>query len=66
MLNMKGAINYYGNYDFETGDTLQNQLSTNATYLVLYDKDEDTKYYEHLFRNTDVTKKLSTNVFIIK
>jgi hypothetical protein len=66
MLKMKGAINYYGNYDFEKGVASVTQLDVNSTYLVLYDKDEDTKYFEHMLRNTDVTDKLSTNVFRIK
>ena len=66
MLKMKGAINYYGNYDFEKGVASVTQLDVNSTYLVLYDKDEDTKYFEHMLRNTDVTDKLSTNIFRIK
>ena len=66
MLKMKTAINYYGNYNFETGEASVPQLGVNAEYLVLYDKDEDTKYFEHMLRNTDVTDRLSTNVFRIK
>ena len=66
MLKMKSAINYYANYDFNTGEASLDALDPNSLYLTLYEKDTNTEYYTHLLRNTDPIGKLSTNVFIIK
>ena len=66
MLRMKTPINHYANYDFDTGKPTQASLDENAVYLKLYETNNDSEYFEHMFRNTDVTGKLSTNVFVIK
>lgn len=66
MLKMKSAINYYANYDFDTGEATQEYLEEDALYLALYELDEDTEYYTHMLRNLDPIGKLSTNVFVIK
>ena len=65
MLRMKGPINFYANYDFDTGQPSQEKIDENAVYISLYNKDYDTKYFTHMFRNTDVTQRLSTNVFLV-
>ncbi len=66
MLRMKGPFNHFAHYEFDTGEETQIMLDEDAVYLRLYEKDEDTKYFTHMFRNTDPIGRLSTNVFLIK
>jgi dolichyl-diphosphooligosaccharide--protein glycosyltransferase len=65
MLRMKTPINFYTTFDFDTGTGLTEGVDDSAVLIQLYNLDKDTEYFTHMFRNTDVTGRLSTNVFYI-
>ena len=66
MLRMRKAINYFAHYDFETGVETQSELKPTSIYLRLYEFNSDSKHFKHLYRSTDPTQRLSTNVFVIE
>ncbi len=66
MLRMKSAYNYFAHYNFDNGGVTQEEISENSVYLKLYEIDRNTECFSHLYRNTDILNRLSTNVFLIK
>ena len=65
MQRMKTAMSYYANYDFEKPEPDKKDVSSKSILLKLYNTDEDTKVFTHLYNNTDVLGKYSTNIWLI-